>query len=175
MSPTADELLALPEADLLRQCRVDFYKSGGPGGQKRNKTSSAARVVHLASGIEGHSADFRSQAENRARALHRLRFRIAAEVRAPVELFAWAPPPWIRPYTAGGQLHLNVKNPDFARLAALVLDLLSAASGNVQRVAALLGVSTSSLAKWLRDEHTVWDAACRIRKANGLPPDPFGR
>jgi hypothetical protein len=169
-----DDLLALDEAELLRHCRVEFYKSGGPGGQKRNKTSSAARVVHRDSGLEGHSADFRSQAENRTRALHRLRLRLAAERRTPVQLFAYEPAAWVRPYTAGGQLHLNVRNPEFARLAATVLDLLQAADGNLPRVAALLGVSASSLVKWLRQEHQIWDAACRLRRAAGLPGDPFG-
>ena len=91
-----------------------------------------------------------------------------------MQLFAYQPPAWVRPYTVGGQLHLNVKNPDFARLAAVALDLLAAADGNVPRVAALFGVSTSSLVKWLRQEHQIWDAACRLRRAVGLPADPFG-
>jgi hypothetical protein len=174
-SPTVDQLLSLCEPDLLRGCRVEFYKSGGPGGQKRNKTASAVKIVHVASGIAAHSSDFRSQAENRSRATHRLRFRLAAELRTPVELFAYDPPAWVRAYTGGARLHVNPKNPDFARVGAHVLDLLNAAGGNVARVAALLGVSTSSLAKWLREEPTIWDAACRIRRDHGLGADPFER
>lgn len=165
----------MSEPDLLRHCTVEFYKSGGPGGQKRNKTTSAARIIHRDSGLSAHSVDFRSQAENRARALHRLRFRLAAELRTPIALFGYQPPSWLRPYTQGGQMHVNPKNPDFARVAAHLLDLLFAADGDAARAAALSGVSTSSLVKWLRQEPTIWDAACRIRRANRLPIDPFKR
>ena len=37
--PRAD-WVALDDAKLLAQCDVDTYRASGPGGQKRNKTSS---------------------------------------------------------------------------------------------------------------------------------------
>lgn len=170
-----DAILALDDEVLLRQCTVEFYKSGGPGGQKRNKTSSAARVTHRGSGVEGHSADFRSQAQNRLRALHRLRFHLAAQLRTTVEWRGYSPPAWVQAYQQSGRLSINVKNPAFARVAAHALDLLTGTDGNVGKVAALLGVTTSSLVKCLKQEHGIWDAACRIRRTSGLPSDPFGR
>lgn len=170
-----DAILSLEDEPLLRQCRVEFYKSGGPGGQKRNKTSSAAKIIHIATGIEAHSNDFRSQAENRLRALHRLRFKLAAELRTPITIFRYEPPAWLRTYTLGGRLHVNQKNTDFARVGAHVLDLLNAADGNYAKVAALVAVSASSLTKWLQLEHTIWDAACRIRREAGLATNPFSR
>lgn len=172
---TVDQLLCLEDEPLLRQCRVEFYKSGGPGGQKRNKTSSAARIIHTATGIAAHSNDFRSQAENRLRALHRLRFKLAAELRTPIDARGYEPPTWLRAYTVGGKLHVNQKNIDFARVAAHVLDLLNSTDGNYAKVAALLGASTSSLSKWLQLEHTIWDAACHIRREAGLAINPFSR
>src|SRR5205807_10509656 len=64
---------ALTDAQLLAQCEVDTYRASGPGGQKRNKTSSAVRLRHPASGLSVIAEESRSQHENRARALRRLR------------------------------------------------------------------------------------------------------
>src|SRR5437762_11173219 len=63
----------LNDAQLLAQCGVDTYRASGPGGQKRNKTSSAVRIRHLPSGLIVIAEESRSQHENRARALRRLR------------------------------------------------------------------------------------------------------
>src|SRR5713101_3263501 len=75
--PTAESCRAtwagLNDQQLLAQCAVDTYRASGPGGQKRNKTSSAVRIRHLPSGLIVIAEESRSQHENRARALRRLR------------------------------------------------------------------------------------------------------
>ena len=48
---------------------VEFFRAGGKGGQKQNKTSSAARVRHLPTGLTGESRVERSQTQNRRRAM----------------------------------------------------------------------------------------------------------
>src|SRR5947199_10125021 len=63
----------LDDSRLLAQCHVDTYRASGPGGQKRNKTSSAVRLRHGPSGLMVIAGESRSQHENRARALRRLR------------------------------------------------------------------------------------------------------
>ena len=67
-------MIELDEKDLV----VTFYKSSGPGGQKKNKTESAVRIKHLPTGIIVTAAESRSQHENREKALERLRGRLAA-------------------------------------------------------------------------------------------------
>src|SRR6476646_2622343 len=62
----------LTEDQLLAQCEVDTYRASGPGGQKRNKTSSAVRLRHPPSGLIVIAEESRSQHENRAKALTRL-------------------------------------------------------------------------------------------------------
>jgi len=53
-------------------CRFDYFRGSGKGGQKRNKTSSAVRVTHIASGAVGRSDDTRSQHRNKQIAFKRM-------------------------------------------------------------------------------------------------------
>src|SRR5881392_346256 len=69
------------DSQLLAQCQVDTYRASGPGGQKRNKTSSAVRVRHPPSGLIVIAEESRSQHENRLRALRRLRQALYLKIR----------------------------------------------------------------------------------------------
>src|SRR5436309_7703082 len=72
---------SLIDEQLLNQCKVDTYRASGPGGQKRNKTSSAVRLRHPPSGLIVIAEESRSQHENRVRALRRLRQALHLKVR----------------------------------------------------------------------------------------------
>src|SRR5438309_5189967 len=73
----------LTDAQLLAQCEVDTYRASGPGGQKRNKTSSAVRLRHSPTGLIVIAEESRSQHENKAKALKRLRKALFLELRDP--------------------------------------------------------------------------------------------
>lgn len=77
--------------DLERDCRIDAYRSSGPGGQKKNKTESSVRVVHLPTGIVRIATESRSQSANRLLALERIRQALAARNRKPKPRRATAP------------------------------------------------------------------------------------
>ncbi len=70
--------MALDDNDrrLLAECRVDFFVGPGPGGQHRNKTESAVRLVHLPTGLTVTATERRSQHQNLAAAIERLRRRL---------------------------------------------------------------------------------------------------
>src|SRR3979490_183152 len=110
---------ALNDAQLLEQCEVDTYRASGPGGQKRNKTSSAVRIRHLPSGLIVIAEESRSQHENRARALRRLRQapvvkireELPPEARTPAALAAR--PDYGTARDAQGRLHLGRKDPRY--------------------------------------------------------------
>lgn len=51
---------------------VHYYVGSGNGGQKRQKTSSACRIVHPPSGAVGVSQDSRKQSENKELAFKRM-------------------------------------------------------------------------------------------------------
>src|SRR5947209_3733662 len=74
----------LTDEQLRAQCETDLYRASGPGGQKRNKTSSAVRLRHRPSGLIVIAEESRSQHENRARALRRLRQALFLEIREPL-------------------------------------------------------------------------------------------
>ena len=66
--------MALPDhlVRLARECEITPYKSSGPGGQKKNKTESSVRVVHLPTRITRIATESRSQLRNRVTALERV-------------------------------------------------------------------------------------------------------
>ena len=57
---------------LARDCEITAYRSSGPGGQKKNKTESSIRAVHLPTGITRIATESRSQTRNKAAALERV-------------------------------------------------------------------------------------------------------
>lgn len=71
------------ESDVLnwKDLRVDFYKSSGPGGQHKNKTMSAVRLVHLPSGTIAIGESSRSQFENKRMAYESLVAKITEKRR----------------------------------------------------------------------------------------------
>src|SRR5438067_10324477 len=81
----------LTDEQLLAQCDVDTYRASGPGGQKRNKASSAVRLRHPPSGLLVIAEESRSQHENRVRALRRLRQAFYLKLRDELRSEALAP------------------------------------------------------------------------------------
>jgi len=77
--------IPIPESDedLLAQCRVDTFMSGGKGGQHQNRTESGVRLTHLPTGVVVTVREERSQFRNKSTALARLRKRLEAMNRRP--------------------------------------------------------------------------------------------
>jgi protein subunit release factor B len=57
---------------LKDEVEITTFKSGGPGGQHKNKTVSAVRIKHLPTGVIVIATENRSQIKNRELAWQRL-------------------------------------------------------------------------------------------------------
>jgi peptide chain release factor 2 len=66
------EAVDIPEGDV----KIEFSKSGGPGGQNVNKRETAVRVVHIPTNISVHVDSERSQLQNREKALEILKGKL---------------------------------------------------------------------------------------------------
>src|SRR6187401_678450 len=119
---------ALNDTQLLAQCEVDTYRASGPGGQKRNKTSSAVRLRHLPSGLIVIAEESRSQHENKAKALKRLRHALYLKLREPVLDVL----PEIEAVRTGeGRLDVGRRDPRFWPAVGRMLDVLEATEARV--------------------------------------------
>lgn len=168
----ADFLLASDDA-LIAQCEVDRYRASGPGGQHRNKTESAVRLRHRATGVTAIGEDSRSQAENKQHAVRRLRAAIALELREPVELDGFAASPRLAALAAGGTAPLGAKTrqtPEYWAAIAELLDLLVAGGLEIAATAQRLGVTTGALSKLLLHDDAVARVVNDLRRARGMRP-----
>ena len=166
----------LTEEQLLAQCEVDTYRASGPGGQKRNKTSSAVRLRHLPTGLIVIAEESRSQHENKAKALKRLCAGLFLHLRrchTSREL-----------HSGGGRGSSRLchsaqrgrpapslsRDPRFWPAVGVVLDVLTACETRVADAAALLGISTGNLIDFLQTDPKVWQEANRLRTLFGQKP-----
>lgn len=165
MNPPRSTWTNLTDSERLSQCAVDTYRASGPGGQKRNKTSSAVRLRHLPTGVIVIAEESRSQHENKAKALKRLYRALFLELRDP-------PPEAV---ALDGPLHLSPKDPRFWPTAGLVLDVLNAAAAQVSTAAERLGVTTANLIAFLQSDPKLWQEANRLRAVFGQKALKLGK
>ena len=147
--------LALDDQALLRLCRCEACRGTGPGGQKRNKTSTSIRLVHLPTGIAVEDDATRSQHQNRDGALRKLRLQLAMELREePVANVGSMPPE-------------KARQPFWV---ALALDALASCGFRIAEAAALMGISTARLGKDLSRIPPLWQRVNAARVEHGIPP-----
>lgn len=78
--------IVLPDTDekLLDQCKVETYRSSGPGGQHVNTTDSAVRITYLPLNLTVTCQKERSQLLNKLTCIKKLRKKVEQlNYRAP--------------------------------------------------------------------------------------------
>lgn len=167
----SSDYLTLDDEALLAQCEFERFRGSGPGGQHRNKTDSGVRLRHVPTGIVAQATERRSQHENRAVALQRLRARLAIEVRRPVRLDAYEPPPeLLRILPTSGGRRIKSKHPEFWRGAQALLDVFVATGCEVAVTAEHLGLSTGQLSRLFAVDPELFRAVNELRAERGLRP-----
>lgn len=142
---------AMNADDLMQQCKVETFRSSGPGGQHRNKTDSGVRIVHHPTGVQATATERREQAVNRKVAMNRLRLNLALEVRGYFDILNEPTERW-QARVQNQRLLINPKHVDFPALLAEVLDVLEQKKWEPKRAGILLGVTASQIVKFLRHE-----------------------
>ena len=160
------EWWSLSDDALSGQCIEDRYRASGPGGQKRNKTESAVRLRHQATGIVVTASESRSQHDNRRRALRRMREALTLQQRQA----SGDCPEYVTHACVDGAIRIGRKDPSYLGVVAFILDLLEESEGAVVPVTITLQVSTASLTRFLRSSDSCWQAVQQIRQSHGKSP-----
>ena len=177
--PAGEDYLALDDRQLLAQCKVSIHRASGPGGQHRNKVSTACRLYHRPTGLSAQAYESRSQHENRRNALRRLRMKIACQVRRPVDpcnpqlpqaVASCLSSPTRSAGRAPRRLQVGRKDDRFWQVGQFLLDLLAACEGRAGDAAKALGITTSNLVAVLKQDRHLHAAAGAIRRQHGLGP-----
>ncbi len=155
----------------LRDCQLTMTRRSGPGGQHRNKTSTAVVMLHEPTGVLGEAAESRSQATNRTNAVARLRTTLAVVVRCqPTSGPFGEADAELRRRHRGRNVWVGERNEQRPAVISLVLDDAWMAAGNLQGVAEQWQTTASQLLKLLRSHTPALDYLNRMRARWELRP-----
>ncbi len=166
----AQHFLTLDDRALRDQCSVDHYRASGPGGQKRNKTSSAVRLRHHPTGLSATASDDRSQHVNLVRALRRLREAIALHARGAFDPGTYRPSETLVSCLQDGNIRISRRDPRYYCVLAEVLDVLAGCEARVSDAARALAISTGHLIKFLEADPKAWQRVNELRAEAGQKP-----
>ena len=140
----------LSEDDLLAQCTLGRARTGGPGGQHRNKVETAVIITHGQTGMIGKAGERRSVRENRPVAIRRLRLILATDVRTAVPDGDVRSELW-RSRCRGGKIACNPKHRDYPALLAEAMDVVWVCGFDPKPASARLGCTASQLIKLVKE------------------------
>ena len=147
----------MDDAALSALCKLEFCKATGPGGQKRNKTSSAVRATLPEWNISATDCTERSQTANRAKALRKLRLTLAMTCRET-------------PAVPPERIDCSVSHRDYPLWTAQVLDVFAENNWQYRIAAEKLGLSPTAFLKKLHRDPLLWQMIRREFEILGLQP-----
>lgn len=164
----------LDDDELLKQCELGKSRTGGPGGQHRNKVESKVTLTHLPTGAQAHAGERRTVHENKRVALFRLRLALATDVRHPLpngDRFGDTRSPlWKSRATGDGRIVCNPSHRDYPALLAEALDVIETVGGDPARAAIRLECTPSQLIKLVKQHHPAMAQWNHLREQHGQHP-----
>lgn len=158
----------VPDEDFLEQCSFDTGRVSGPGGQHRNKVETGVFITHVPTGFETQATERRSQIQNRARSVFRLRLKLAIRVRTVVNPEKHQVSPLWQKRRQGEKLTVNPEHEDYPALLAEALDVIVSRRYDVAGAAGVLGITMSQLTRLVRHERHAFALVNAGREKIGL-------
>jgi hypothetical protein len=152
---------------LLRDCVMGKSKSGGPGGQNRNKVETTVTLTHMPSGVETHAGERRTSMENKRMALMRLRLALAVQVRCDVMQGDARSALW-QSRCKHEKIVVSTSHEDFPAMLAEALDCVYVCDMDPKVASARLCCSLSQLIKLMKDHPPAFVWVNVMRAAGGM-------
>lgn len=165
-----DHPAMLSDEELLKQISFSFGRTGGPGGQHRNRKATACTATHVPTDVSGTATERRRQSENRALSVSRLRRALAITLRRQLDQTMWKCSEIWDGRQQGTQLPINPKHRDYPHLLAETLDLLFAWDFDMSTASFHAGVSSSQLLKLISHDKQALAWVNEQREDRGLSP-----
>ena len=151
-----DAILQMDDAALSALCKITFSCGSGPGGQKRNKTSSAVKVELPQYNVAASDCTERSQFRNRSNALKKLKMLLALNYRQERS-------------DAPENPECSVSSANYPLFAAQLLDIIHQNGFDHRKAADVCGISPTALLKKLFRDPELWQFFQNQRKILNLP------
>ena len=158
----------LSDEELLQQVTLSFGRTGGPGGQHRNRKATACTATHRQTDISGTATERRRQSENRSLSISRLRRTLAIYLRREIDTKNWKCSEIWNSRQQGDKLPVNPKHTHYPHLLAEVLDLLFAFDFDLGATAECASISSSQIVKLIGNDKQAFVWVNDQREERGL-------
>ena len=138
----------LDEDELLKDVTMERGRSGGPGGQHRNKNETAVTLTHGPTGISAQAGERRYAEINRKMALRRLRLRLAVEHRIELPAGDVRSEMW-RERCRKRRIACSERHTDFPAMIAEALDVIASCGWDQKKASVRLDVSATQLIRFV--------------------------
>ena len=168
---------AFPDEELLKHCAISRGRTGGPGGQHRNRVETHVMLTHTPTGIVGQAGERREANVNMRVALRRLRLALATEHRIGVPAGEIGSGLWrsrlLRKKDENGvmraRIGVNTDHRDYPSMLTEALDVIDACDHDMKRAGLRLETSTAQLLKLIREHKAALAWLNGERAKRGLP------